>query len=144
MASSRLGLLAHISHAHPHLLSAPCGADAPGWKAVYGEIEFEANHFSVFENALDMGEQLAAGAAGWGTRAGSADSPLMPACPTHPASHTRCSAAHIHYLHDDSFGNMVRRGGSCVGCRVGGGRGARWPSLPLPLGAAGFPRCPWL
>ena len=37
---------------------------------VYGEIEFECNHWSVFENAIDM--------------------------------------AHIHYLHNDTFGNQVR------------------------------------
>ena len=36
---------------------------------VYGEIEFECNHWSVFENAIDM--------------------------------------AHIHYLHNDTFGNQV-------------------------------------
>jgi phenylpropionate dioxygenase-like ring-hydroxylating dioxygenase large terminal subunit len=41
--------------------------DDPAWRPVYGEIEFECNHWSVFENAIDM--------------------------------------AHIHYLHDDSFGN---------------------------------------
>lgn len=41
----------------------------PSWKPVYGEIEFECNHWSVFENAIDM--------------------------------------AHIHYLHDDTFGNQV-------------------------------------
>ena len=41
----------------------------PTWKPVYGEIEFECNHWSVFENAIDM--------------------------------------AHIHYLHDDTFGNQV-------------------------------------
>jgi phenylpropionate dioxygenase-like ring-hydroxylating dioxygenase large terminal subunit len=38
------------------------------WKPVYGEIEFNCNHWSVFENAIDM--------------------------------------AHIHYLHDDTFGNQ--------------------------------------
>ena len=37
---------------------------------VYGEIEFECNHWSVFENAIDM--------------------------------------AHIHYLHNDTFGNQAR------------------------------------
>ena len=37
---------------------------------MYGEIEFECNHWSVFENAIDM--------------------------------------AHIHYLHNDTFGNQVR------------------------------------
>jgi len=42
----------------------------PSWKPVYGEIEFECNHWSVFENAIDM--------------------------------------AHIHYLHNDTFGNQVR------------------------------------
>lgn len=26
----------------------------PNWKAVYGELEFNCNHFSVFENAIDM------------------------------------------------------------------------------------------
>lgn len=36
---------------------------------MYGEIEFDCGHWSVFENAIDM--------------------------------------AHIHYLHDDSFGNKV-------------------------------------
>ena len=41
----------------------------PSWKPVYGEIEFECNHWSVFENAIDM--------------------------------------AHIHYLHNDTFGNQV-------------------------------------
>ena len=41
----------------------------PTWKPVYGEIEFECNHWSVFENAIDM--------------------------------------AHIHYLHNDTFGNQV-------------------------------------
>ena len=40
-----------------------------GWLQVYGEIEFECNHWSVFENAIDM--------------------------------------AHIHYLHNDTFGNQV-------------------------------------
>lgn len=40
----------------------------PTWKAVYGEIEFECGHWSVFENAIDM--------------------------------------AHIHYLHNDTFGNQ--------------------------------------
>jgi phenylpropionate dioxygenase-like ring-hydroxylating dioxygenase large terminal subunit len=40
----------------------------PEWKAVYGEIEFDCSHASVFENALDM--------------------------------------SHIHYLHNDSFGNQ--------------------------------------
>lgn len=39
----------------------------PNWKAVYGDITFDCNHWSVFENAIDM--------------------------------------AHIHYLHNDSFGN---------------------------------------
>ena len=38
---------------------------------MYGEIEFECNHWSVFENAIDM--------------------------------------AHIHYLHNDTFGNQVGR-----------------------------------
>ena len=42
----------------------------PSWKPVYGEIEFECNHWSVFENAIDM--------------------------------------AHIHYLHNDTFGNQVQ------------------------------------
>lgn len=28
--------------------------EAEGWKAVYGEIEFDCGHFSVFENAIDM------------------------------------------------------------------------------------------
>ncbi|KAG7675182.1 hypothetical protein Ndes2526B_g08041 [Nannochloris sp. 'desiccata'] len=42
----------------------------PEWKAVYGEIEFDCSHTSVFENALDM--------------------------------------AHIHYLHNDSFGNQEK------------------------------------
>lgn len=41
--------------------------DNPGWRAVYGELEFECGHWGVFENAIDM--------------------------------------AHIHYLHNDSFGN---------------------------------------
>jgi phenylpropionate dioxygenase-like ring-hydroxylating dioxygenase large terminal subunit len=41
----------------------------PSWKPVYGEIEFACNHWSVFENAIDM--------------------------------------AHIHYLHNDTFGNQV-------------------------------------
>lgn len=40
----------------------------PTWKPVFEEMEFEANHFGVFENAIDM--------------------------------------AHIHYLHNDSFGNQ--------------------------------------
>jgi phenylpropionate dioxygenase-like ring-hydroxylating dioxygenase large terminal subunit len=44
--------------------------DAPGWRAVYGEIEFECPHWPVFENAIDM--------------------------------------AHIHYLHNDSFGNSEK------------------------------------
>jgi phenylpropionate dioxygenase-like ring-hydroxylating dioxygenase large terminal subunit len=26
----------------------------PGWRAVYGEIEFECGHWGVFENAIDM------------------------------------------------------------------------------------------
>lgn len=39
----------------------------PEWRPVYGEIEFDCNHWGVFENAIDM--------------------------------------AHIHYLHNDSFGN---------------------------------------
>ena len=26
----------------------------PTWKPVYGEIEFECSHWSVFENAIDM------------------------------------------------------------------------------------------
>ncbi|KAK9917944.1 hypothetical protein WJX75_009983 [Coccomyxa subellipsoidea] len=50
----------------------------PSWKPVYGEIEFECNHWSVFENAIDM--------------------------------------AHIHYLHDDTFGNQGQpqiRGMTC-------------------------------
>ena len=49
----------------------PCVAELedPSWKPVYGEIEFECNHWSVFENAIDM--------------------------------------AHIHYLHNDTFGNQV-------------------------------------
>lgn len=42
-----------------------------GCLQVYGEIEFECNHWSVFENAIDM--------------------------------------AHIHYLHNDTFGNQVGR-----------------------------------
>ncbi len=41
---------------------------------MYGEIEFECNHWSVFENAIDM--------------------------------------AHIHYLHNDTFGNQARARGS--------------------------------
>ena len=45
----------------------------PSWKPVYGEIQFECNHWSVFENAIDM--------------------------------------AHIHYLHNDTFGNQVGYGG---------------------------------
>jgi phenylpropionate dioxygenase-like ring-hydroxylating dioxygenase large terminal subunit len=44
--------------------------DAPGWRAVYGEIEFDCPHWPVFENAIDM--------------------------------------AHIHYLHNDSFGNSEK------------------------------------
>ncbi|KXZ50765.1 hypothetical protein GPECTOR_15g450 [Gonium pectorale] len=40
----------------------------PKWRAVYGEMEFDCAHWSVFENALDM--------------------------------------AHIHYLHNGSFGNQ--------------------------------------
>jgi phenylpropionate dioxygenase-like ring-hydroxylating dioxygenase large terminal subunit len=40
----------------------------PTWKPVFEEIEFDANHFGVFENAIDM--------------------------------------AHIHYLHNSSFGNQ--------------------------------------
>ncbi|KAK9824593.1 hypothetical protein WJX72_011558 [[Myrmecia] bisecta] len=51
----------------------------PAWKPVYGEIEFECNHWSVFENAIDM--------------------------------------AHIHYLHDDTFGNQGQpqiRGMTCT------------------------------
>jgi phenylpropionate dioxygenase-like ring-hydroxylating dioxygenase large terminal subunit len=28
--------------------------DDPGWKPVYEEMEFECNHFGVFENAIDM------------------------------------------------------------------------------------------
>lgn len=40
----------------------------PNWRAVYGELEFDAEHHSTFENAIDM--------------------------------------AHIHYLHDGSFGNQ--------------------------------------
>ncbi|KAG2424769.1 hypothetical protein HXX76_014193 [Chlamydomonas incerta] len=42
--------------------------DTSTWRAVYGEMEFDCPHWSVFENALDM--------------------------------------AHIHYLHDGSFGNQ--------------------------------------
>jgi phenylpropionate dioxygenase-like ring-hydroxylating dioxygenase large terminal subunit len=42
----------------------------PDWKAVYGEIEFDCSHTSVFENALDF--------------------------------------AHIHFLHNDSFGNQEK------------------------------------
>ncbi|KAG2424757.1 hypothetical protein HYH02_015139 [Chlamydomonas schloesseri] len=42
--------------------------DSKNWRAVYGEMEFDCPHWSVFENALDM--------------------------------------AHIHYLHDGSFGNQ--------------------------------------
>ncbi|CAK0786996.1 hypothetical protein CVIRNUC_010212 [Coccomyxa viridis] len=42
--------------------------DDPTWQPVYGDIEFECNHWSVFENAIDM--------------------------------------AHIHYLHNDTFGNQ--------------------------------------
>ncbi|KAK9837299.1 hypothetical protein WJX81_004912 [Elliptochloris bilobata] len=51
----------------------------PAWKPVYGEIEFECNHWSVFENAIDM--------------------------------------AHIHYLHNDTFGNQGQpqiRGMTCT------------------------------
>ena len=44
--------------------------EAPGWHAVYGEIEFDCGHWAVFENAIDM--------------------------------------AHIHYLHNDSFGNSEK------------------------------------
>jgi len=40
------------------------------FQAVYGEMSFEAPHWPVFENAIDM--------------------------------------AHIHYLHNDSFGNSDR------------------------------------
>ena len=36
---------------YPHPLS---HAEDPAWKAVYGEIEFDCNHHSVFENAVDM------------------------------------------------------------------------------------------
>ena len=49
-----------------------------GSEQVYGEIEFECNHWSVFENAIDM--------------------------------------AHIHYLHNDTFGNQDQpeiRGMTC-------------------------------
>jgi phenylpropionate dioxygenase-like ring-hydroxylating dioxygenase large terminal subunit len=53
--------------ARPHIPCVPELED-PEWKAVYGEIEFDCSHASVFENALDM--------------------------------------AHIHYLHNDSFGNQ--------------------------------------
>lgn len=28
--------------------------DDPKWRPVYGEIEFDCNHWSVFENAIDM------------------------------------------------------------------------------------------
>jgi phenylpropionate dioxygenase-like ring-hydroxylating dioxygenase large terminal subunit len=28
--------------------------DDPEWRAVYEEIEFDCNHFGVFENAIDM------------------------------------------------------------------------------------------
>ncbi|KAI8469290.1 MAG: hypothetical protein J3K34DRAFT_513670 [Monoraphidium minutum] len=47
----------------------PCAPELedPGWRAVYGEIEFDCGHWGVFDNAIDM--------------------------------------AHIHYLHNDSFGN---------------------------------------
>ncbi|EFJ51327.1 hypothetical protein VOLCADRAFT_88044 [Volvox carteri f. nagariensis] len=40
----------------------------PNWRPVYGELEFDCPHWSVFENALDM--------------------------------------AHIHYIHNGSFGNQ--------------------------------------
>lgn len=40
----------------------------PNWKSVYGELEFDSDHHSTFENAIDM--------------------------------------AHIHYLHEGSFGNQ--------------------------------------
>lgn len=28
--------------------------DDPTWRPVYGEIEFDCNHWGVFENAIDM------------------------------------------------------------------------------------------
>lgn len=53
----------------------PASPDRPvASRQVYGEIEFECNHWSVFENAIDM--------------------------------------AHIHYLHNDTFGNQARTRGS--------------------------------
>ncbi len=36
------------------LPSPPPAADNPEWKAVYEELEFECNHFGVFENAFDF------------------------------------------------------------------------------------------
>ena len=37
----------------PPIPSVPELAD-PSWKAVYGEIEFNCDHWGVFENAIDM------------------------------------------------------------------------------------------
>lgn len=51
----------------------------PSWRPVYGEIEFDCNHWGVFENAIDM--------------------------------------AHIHYLHNGSFGNMDRPQIKDISCK---------------------------
>ena len=55
--------------------------DDPLWRPVYGDISFNCNHWSVFENAIDM--------------------------------------AHIHYLHNDSFGNQEKPEIKDMVCRTG-------------------------
>lgn len=72
---------------------------------MYEELEFDAGHFSVFENAIDMVRRW------WGGWVCLACSPACahhspshcPSTLTPPPHHPPPPQAHIHYLH--SFGN---------------------------------------
>ena len=57
----------------------------PDWKAVYGEIEFECGHWSVFENAIDMAHIHYLHADSFGNKV------RWPACLYH--HHLRCAAS---------------------------------------------------
>ena len=119
-------------------------ADDPSWKAVYAEIEFDAGHFGVFENAIDMVSRGGEGGKREGGRRPGSVSLAHCCCrfccrmclntsvpslfPPPPQLQ-----AHIHYLHGDSFGNQVGRAACAEGERDASAASCSPASLALAL-----------